>query len=359
MKRFWGVLFFLVLIVVPLFTYAAGLVPCGGPNEPACQTCHVIELVNRVVSWLVLILGTVAAIIIVYAGFKLVTSGGNRHAKEDAKSMISNMIIGYCIVLAGWLLVDTGMKMLLTDGETVLGVWNQVSCTDQPEPKSRSFTPTVFEPDTSIPSTPGAGVNVGNTQTLTCSVRPNGSDICTYQQDQCTRSGGVPTIDSSTSPRSVVCKYYVAGGVTGSGGTLPPNISGTGACNPYTIAKYFPTGLVGSAQCIIGAESSCGARSQSITDVMNIDKRPFSFGPMQINLTVHVLQGCSGYPATLNCYAAFAGKNYSARVVDEGLYQTCAKAAQNVDCNIKNGYRIYQEAGNRWSPWSTASACGL
>ncbi len=151
MKRFWGSVLFLVLAAVPLFTFAAGLVPCGGADEPACQTCHVVQLVNGVISWLVLILGTVAAIIIVYAGFKLVMSGGNRHAKEEAKSMLSNMIIGYVIVLAGWLLVDTGMKALLADGETKLGMWNQLSCYKQPEPKDKTFSPENFAPDTTIP----------------------------------------------------------------------------------------------------------------------------------------------------------------------------------------------------------------
>ncbi len=119
------------LLVTPYLAFGAGLVPCGGPGEPVCQSCHVVELVNRVVTWLVMFLGTIAAIIIVYAGFKLVTSGGSSHAKEDAKALIQNMFIGYVIVLAGWLLIDTAMKMLLVDGETALGVWNQVECVAQ------------------------------------------------------------------------------------------------------------------------------------------------------------------------------------------------------------------------------------
>lgn len=168
MKRFWGSILFLMLAAVPLLSYAAGLVPCGGYGEPACQMCYAVELVNRVISWLVLILGTVAAIIIVYAGFKLVTSGGNRHAKEDAKSMISNMIIGYVIVLAGWLLVDTGMKALLIDGETRLGMWNELSCMAQPNPDGASYSPTTFDPNGEIPGnrvvvTPGYTYVTGGT----------------------------------------------------------------------------------------------------------------------------------------------------------------------------------------------------
>lgn len=358
MKRFWGAILFLVLVAVPLFTYAAGLVPCGGPGEPACQACYVVELVNRVVSWLVFILGTIAAIIIVYAGFKLVTSGGNRHAKEEAKSLISNMIIGYVIVLAGWLLIDFGMKALLIDGETRLGVWNQVSCTAQPVAQRREFTPETFEPDTSIPAPAvQVGINTGTRQYLDCTPLPNGGYNCQPQQDQCQRSGGTPTIDPTTARQAVICNYSGAGSVSGGGaGARPPNLSAPGACSPTAIGRYFPSNLIGSAQCIIQAESACGANMVSRTDVMR-DGRAFSFGPMQINLTVHVLEGCGG--ATLDCKSAFSGRNFNARVINETLYQQCAAAAQNVNCGLRNGYRIYQEAGNRWRPWSTAAGCGL
>ena len=89
------------LFVLPMVSIAADLVPeCGGENQPACQACYAVELVNNVVSWLVMILGVIAAILIVVAGARLVTSGGNASAMEAAKSSMSNLIIGYIIVLS-------------------------------------------------------------------------------------------------------------------------------------------------------------------------------------------------------------------------------------------------------------------
>jgi hypothetical protein len=116
-------------VATPYLVGAAGLVPCGGDGEPACESCHVVSLANNVISWLVLILGTVAAIVIIYAGIKLVTSGGNQRAMEDAKSMMTNVIIGYVIVLAGWLIIDYVMKVLVN--ESSFGVWNEIECTVQ------------------------------------------------------------------------------------------------------------------------------------------------------------------------------------------------------------------------------------
>lgn len=115
----------------PQSTAAAGLIPCdGGPGDP-CQACQLVELADNVVDWLVVTLSVVAAIMIIYAGFVLVTSGGNTSAKEKAKSLITNLIVGFLIVLGGWLLVDTGMKMLV--GGKLYGVWNKIECVYQPK----------------------------------------------------------------------------------------------------------------------------------------------------------------------------------------------------------------------------------
>ncbi len=319
----------LLLSFLP-YIVQADLVPCGDSGEEMCQTCHVVDLVNGVIEWLIAILGTVAAILFMYAGFKLVTSGGNVSAKTDALRMINNLVIGYVIVLAGWLMVDTGLKALLTPGGgSDFGMWNEISCVVQPEAR---FTPWT-----------------GGVLPTSCLAIRGGEYDCSAAEATCVANGG--TVTGASGPE-VNCQY--SGGV----GARPPDLSAGGACAAGVISPPFGN-MTGSAQCIIRAESACGARMVSRTDIMSIDGRAFSFGPMQINLTVHVLRGCSGYPAELRCLDAFSGRNYSARVINESLYQQCAQAAQNVDCNIKNGARIYREAGNSWRPWSTAAGCGL
>ncbi len=126
------------LVLVGVFIYltppamAAGLVPCGGEGEPACQTCHVVILIDGLVDWLIVILSIIASIIIAYAGVRMVISVGDTSAKEAAKRYISNVIIGYTLLLACWLLIDTGVKALLKD--QVYGTWNQIQCVTQPKP---------------------------------------------------------------------------------------------------------------------------------------------------------------------------------------------------------------------------------
>lgn len=117
-------------MAAPMLIIAAGLVPCGGPGEEACQACHAVLLISIVVRYLVMILGTVAAIMIAVSGLRLVVSVGDAGAKAKAKSMISSLIIGYVIVLAGWMLIDIGLKALLSSA--TYGVWNVIQCTAQP-----------------------------------------------------------------------------------------------------------------------------------------------------------------------------------------------------------------------------------
>ena len=80
-----------VLLQLPIFVYAAGLVPCGGNDEAACQTCHLSQGVNEITAWLVGVLSIVVAIMFMIAGFRLLTANGNPGALEEAKGMIINV----------------------------------------------------------------------------------------------------------------------------------------------------------------------------------------------------------------------------------------------------------------------------
>ena len=112
-------------LIFPSVTLAqGGLVPCNGPD---CTTCHAVQLANNVVNFLITILSVLAVIVMVYAGFKMVISGGNTEAWEDAKKKFFNVIIGFIIVLAAWLIVDTILEVLTDQG---LDAWGSVLCED-------------------------------------------------------------------------------------------------------------------------------------------------------------------------------------------------------------------------------------
>lgn len=310
-----------------------GLVSCGNPGQPECQTCHVVDLVQDVSGWLVGLLSFLAAIMFMLAGYRILTAGGNPSVMKDAKSMIVNVAIGFAIVIAAWLLIDTFMKALLTDGASQLGPWNGIPCVDQP----------IYG------GLPEAVITEIATSEICTSI-----DDCAARAAQCqSRTNASSTIITSGGAMRVECNFSSADAAA-----HPPDLSAAGACDSALVARYFPE-QVGNAQCVIQGESTCGASMVSRTDRMRVDDRAFSFGPTQVNITVHPVVGCG---PTLNCPDAFSGRNYGARVVDESLYQQCATALQNPECGLINSRRIYDDAqrrhGNGWQPWSAAGRSG-
>lgn len=105
-------------------TFAAeGLVTCLGGDE--CNFCSLVDMVNGIVEWLVIIVTTLVVLLLAFAGFRLITAGGDASALENAKKMLVSAFIGILIILAGWTIVDTFLK-LFAGGD--LGVWNAVEC---------------------------------------------------------------------------------------------------------------------------------------------------------------------------------------------------------------------------------------
>jgi hypothetical protein len=187
-------------LLVTLFIFGILLLPTGdsianaqslasfaGCSGTDCSMCNIVDLTNGLIQWLIGFLFVLFAIIIAYAGFGLVTSGGNSHAMDEAKGRFTNAIIGLIIVLAAWLVVDTIMRGLVgrpgAEGQIpgsgeVSGwlFWSEVQCYTQATTIAQQYDPEIFEPnlpeDVSIipPTIPGPGgapiPNVGSNCSL-------------------------------------------------------------------------------------------------------------------------------------------------------------------------------------------------
>jgi hypothetical protein len=170
-----GLILFVGLIATPDVTMAQGIVSCDGFNVE-CTACNLVEMANLGIKILFGAVGLIFAIVMMKAGFGLITSGGNTAALNAAKSAFQNALIGLLIVMAAWLIVDLLMRTLLKgDGDlgaagfTGWGPWSQVQCQDPAETKpfvdintGHGGTPTVT----------GQGQVPGTTASGTCSIPP-------------------------------------------------------------------------------------------------------------------------------------------------------------------------------------------
>jgi hypothetical protein len=96
----------LIIFLIPIFFIFVGLVPdC---LEGDCGFNEFMILVNNVINFLLFTIATpLAALVFAYAGFLLITAGGDPGKMTTAKNILKNLIFGYLIALAAWLIINT------------------------------------------------------------------------------------------------------------------------------------------------------------------------------------------------------------------------------------------------------------
>jgi Type IV secretion system pilin len=172
---------FFLLTLLPLDVATAqstnplGFVTCNGPD---CSACNLVSMINNLIRWLFGFIFLLFSVLMIKAGFGLVTSGGSQSALDAAKSSFQNAIIGLIIVMAAWLMVDTIMRGLVGGGATGVaagniingwGPWSQVQCQVQTAPGAAP-APAPGTPSTPGGTTPGGSVASG---CATCTAIPS------------------------------------------------------------------------------------------------------------------------------------------------------------------------------------------
>lgn len=107
------------------------LVPCEGNG---CNTCELVTLGNNLLKFIIVLSTLFATIMFVWAGFLFVTASGNQATVKKAKGIFLNVFIGFVIVLTGFLIVDTVMRLLVGDNLLGGGPWSSIDCSRTPNP---------------------------------------------------------------------------------------------------------------------------------------------------------------------------------------------------------------------------------
>jgi hypothetical protein len=125
-----------------------GLVPCHGVD---CGACDVVKLANNILRWVIEITASIVVLAIIYAGVKIVMSTTSTEARSQAKSMLTNAIIGFLIILGAWLIIDTVMKLIVDTGK--IRPWNEIQCVAPPPTTTETEGDTTTTPPTTTPPT--------------------------------------------------------------------------------------------------------------------------------------------------------------------------------------------------------------
>lgn len=80
-----------------------------------CEFNHFIILMQNIIHDLIILSTFLAVAAFMWAGFKLMTSGGDVGAKTAAKHAATSVAKGYFVILAAWVVVYTITSVLLRD----------------------------------------------------------------------------------------------------------------------------------------------------------------------------------------------------------------------------------------------------
>ena len=106
-----------------------GLVHCGislpgAPVDPAeqCDFTDLMKLVQNALNFIIYQLATpIAVLMFAFAGFKLVTSGGDPKAESTARKIFTNTLIGYAVMLSSFLIIKLVFSFFFDQSFSLLG----------------------------------------------------------------------------------------------------------------------------------------------------------------------------------------------------------------------------------------------
>ncbi len=250
-------------VYAPETVIAQSLVPCSGSS---CGTCEMVQLADNVVDFIILISVSIAALVFMWAGYLMLSAGGNAGQIKRGRDVLTDAIIGLVIVLACWLIVDLMLQSLLPNGSVTTGgvtmPWNQVQCSSQ---NTMSDTPSRFPGDSNwqnVPQTTGGAssggpINVqyqtGSASNCTGYYNPSTQTCFTDTNNLPQNTGGTPVnVQYQTTSASSCSGYYepssqtcytdtnnlpssVSGSQTGTGGSAG---GASGSTNPLSGTVY-------------------------------------------------------------------------------------------------------------------------
>ena len=97
---------------------AVQIIPDCDPSLPpsqegACGADKLIILAKNFIKFLLYITIPLAAIMIVWGGFIIMTAGGSEEKVKKGKTIITGTVIGVAIALGAWLIISTITKFFL------------------------------------------------------------------------------------------------------------------------------------------------------------------------------------------------------------------------------------------------------
>ena len=106
--KIFSIVLVLSFFILPTLSFSQGLVPC----KTDCDFVDLMDMVKEIINFILFEMAIpIAAIMFAYAGFLMVTSGGETSQKTKAKKIFTNVALGLIFAAAAWLIVHTVLQI--------------------------------------------------------------------------------------------------------------------------------------------------------------------------------------------------------------------------------------------------------
>lgn len=114
--------FGMFLTFLPVPAQADGLIPCGksfgtASEQAPCTVCHIIVAGNNLIKWGLGVMAVIAITVMFAMAVLYVVSAGNPGMMQQAKGGIMAALIGFAVMLAAWLMVNTILTILVDNAD--------------------------------------------------------------------------------------------------------------------------------------------------------------------------------------------------------------------------------------------------
>jgi hypothetical protein len=111
-------------------TEESQIIKCGRPGQNMCTLCDLIAGMNNIIQYLMKIAIIVALLAVTIGGVMYVVSAGDTGLADMAKKTITNAAVGFVIIFAAFLIIDTTINYLGTKPGMGINVtsWGQFVC---------------------------------------------------------------------------------------------------------------------------------------------------------------------------------------------------------------------------------------
>ena len=116
-------------LFLPIFSFSAGLVPCGGPGEDPCSLCHLFVLLNNIFQFIIVeIVPLIAVVLIVIGGLLFLLRAEDPNMVNKAKSIFQSIAVGLVLILSAWLIVGFFLTIIGVAEIDLSKNWFRINC---------------------------------------------------------------------------------------------------------------------------------------------------------------------------------------------------------------------------------------